>query len=319
MTDFLMHPPFGWKGWTPRCWSRLCTTWALPVLTFTFILSAALAIQLAEGGPGAGLPLHNLDKAGSWRRWWRSWHWCSASCCSCQGSLMCCSCWRFPTPGWPDAGEEGVEVQAVCRCWWRGGAAGNSRWAQLVQIRLQRSSLSGGGHWSGLPVHQLSKPDRRCRRFGGAPHDWCEAGWEFWPLCVIILANSIFNTPKTLQFDLWSLFFSALQQSSQNSHPAKTDPYKILSSTTLGGGEDQENQMWTQDWTIKQDCSWWWLKGLKDRSSLHRSSDMQEHLWSGMKANNVGGQRYKRWKWEKKSWLWPKTMYMWRKSCRQKI
>ena len=38
-------------------------------------------------------------------------------------------------------------------------------------------------------------------------------------------------------------FFSTLQQSSQNSHPAKTDPYKILSSTTLGGGEDQENQM----------------------------------------------------------------------------
>ena len=210
MTDFLMHPPFGWKGWTPRCWSRLCTTWALPVLTFTFILAAALAIQLAEGGPGAFLSTTLIRQAvggaGTDAVLAVKEAWCAAR--AFERAIAAGPWWRFPTPGWPDAGEEGVEVQAVCRCWWRGGAAGNSLWAQLdVQIRLQRSSLSGGGHWSGLPVHQLSKPDRRCRRFGGAPHDWCEAGWEFWPLCVIILANSIFNTPKTLQFDLWSLFF----------------------------------------------------------------------------------------------------------------
>ena len=35
------------------------------LLTVKIYLAAALAVQLAEGGPGAGLPLHNLDEAGS--------------------------------------------------------------------------------------------------------------------------------------------------------------------------------------------------------------------------------------------------------------
>ena len=36
---------------------------APPILTFTFIHAAALAVKLAEGGPKAGLPPHKLDHA----------------------------------------------------------------------------------------------------------------------------------------------------------------------------------------------------------------------------------------------------------------
>ena len=35
------------------------------LLTVKIYLAAVLAVQLAEGGPGVGLPLHNLDEAGS--------------------------------------------------------------------------------------------------------------------------------------------------------------------------------------------------------------------------------------------------------------
>ena len=35
------------------------------LLTVKIYLAAALAVQLTEGEPGAGLPLHNLDQAGS--------------------------------------------------------------------------------------------------------------------------------------------------------------------------------------------------------------------------------------------------------------
>ena len=40
------------------------------LLTVNTYLAAAFAVQLAEGGPGVGLPLHNPDEAGSCS-WWR--------------------------------------------------------------------------------------------------------------------------------------------------------------------------------------------------------------------------------------------------------
>ena len=44
------------------------------LLTVKIYLAAALAVQLAEGGPGTGLPLHNLDQTGSCS-WWRRRGW----------------------------------------------------------------------------------------------------------------------------------------------------------------------------------------------------------------------------------------------------
>ena len=65
-----------WWWWRGSRWRGI----NLPDLTLTFFHASALAVQLTEGGPGAGLPLHNLDQAGSWssrcwgwrrrRRWW---------------------------------------------------------------------------------------------------------------------------------------------------------------------------------------------------------------------------------------------------------
>ena len=50
------------------------------LLTVNIYLAAAFAVQLAEGGPGVGLPLHNPDEAGScswWRRRWLRRRWWS--------------------------------------------------------------------------------------------------------------------------------------------------------------------------------------------------------------------------------------------------
>ena len=95
------------------CNSRDPFTLAFCLLLASLYLAASLAIQLAEGGPGAGLPLNNLDLSlggGRWgRRRWRNLYWSSTSS-SCQGSLMCC-CTSLCLPSCSSASL------SLTRCW----------------------------------------------------------------------------------------------------------------------------------------------------------------------------------------------------------
>ena len=57
-----------WWWW----WRRGGKQWVIAVLTFTCFHAAALAIELAEGGPDTGLSPHKLDLQESYIQ---VWHW----------------------------------------------------------------------------------------------------------------------------------------------------------------------------------------------------------------------------------------------------
>ena len=96
------------------------------LLTVKIYLAAVLAVQLAEGGPRAGLPLHNLDEAGScswWRRrWWRRRWWsllrCRADFTSLSSWSRCFGCSIASSTGTcplPCCGATTLATSASCR------------------------------------------------------------------------------------------------------------------------------------------------------------------------------------------------------------
>ena len=98
-------------------------TIAFCLLLTGIYLAASLAIQLAEGGSGVGLPLCNLDQplgGGRWgRRRWRNLYWSSNSS-SCQGSLMgCCTSLCLTSCSSASLSLTRCWTQSCRRCWQR--------------------------------------------------------------------------------------------------------------------------------------------------------------------------------------------------------